>query len=236
MYSQCFASYAFFLRCWMMLCDIKSHIYTYKRGVCVCPLFIGHTTFATSRLCLRVRKCTCGADSATRHLPLRGSASEWENAHAELIPNAYTTFFGFFCGERRNLHVTQAQFSVFLLLEGLHCTYYFLALMNSRRTRRSTYPAEERAELRREQDRRRHAERRSSERREQTDARKDMDRLRTSQARAAETVCETEARREADRERASQARAAETVLLWKWECCSSPLMVGFFPFFVTLWQ
>ena len=47
--------------------------------------------------------------------------------------------------------------------------------------RRPTFTAEERLERRREQDRRRHAERRARERREQTQARRDVDRLRSSQ-------------------------------------------------------
>ena len=55
-----------------------------------------------------------------------------------------------------------------------------LAPMESRRTRRPTFTAEERLERRREQDRRRHAERRAGERREQTQARRDVDRLRSS--------------------------------------------------------
>ena len=55
-----------------------------------------------------------------------------------------------------------------------------LAPMESRRTRRPTSTAEERLERRREQDRRRHAERRAGERREQTQARRDVDRLRSS--------------------------------------------------------
>ena len=55
-----------------------------------------------------------------------------------------------------------------------------LAPMESRRTRRPTFTAEERVERRREQDRRRHAERRAGERREQTQARRDVDRLRPS--------------------------------------------------------
>ena len=56
----------------------------------------------------------------------------------------------------------------------------FLAPMESRRTRRPTFTAEERLERRREQDRRRHAERRAGEIREQTQARRDVDRLRSS--------------------------------------------------------
>ena len=56
-----------------------------------------------------------------------------------------------------------------------------LAPMESRRTRRPTFTAEERLERRREQDRRRHAERRAGERREQTQARRDVDRMRSSQ-------------------------------------------------------
>ena len=63
-----------------------------------------------------------------------------------------------------------------------------LAPMESQRTRRPTFTAEERLERRREQDRRRHAERRARERREQTQARRDVDRLRSSQARASETL------------------------------------------------
>ena len=55
-----------------------------------------------------------------------------------------------------------------------------LAPMESRRTRRPTFTAEERLERRREQDCRRHAERRALERREQTQARRDVDRLRSS--------------------------------------------------------
>ena len=55
-----------------------------------------------------------------------------------------------------------------------------LAPRESRRTRRPTFNAEERLERRREQDRRRHAERRAGERREQTQARRDVDRLRSS--------------------------------------------------------
>ena len=55
-----------------------------------------------------------------------------------------------------------------------------LAPMESRRTRRPTFTAEERLERRREQDRRRHAKRRAGERREQTQARRDVDRLRSS--------------------------------------------------------
>ena len=47
-----------------------------------------------------------------------------------------------------------------------------LAPMESRRTRRPTFTAEERLERRREQDRRQHAERRARERREQTQARR----------------------------------------------------------------
>ena len=82
-----------------------------------------------------------------------------------------------------------------------------LAPMESRRTRRPTFTAEERLE----RDRRRHAERRARERREQTQARRDVDRLRSSQARALETVEETAARRDVDRLQSSQARASETV-------------------------
>ena len=52
-----------------------------------------------------------------------------------------------------------------------------LAPMESRRTRRPTFTAEERLERRREQDRLRHAERRARERREQTQARRDLQRL-----------------------------------------------------------
>ena len=63
-----------------------------------------------------------------------------------------------------------------------------LAPMESRRTRRPTFTAEERLQRRREQDRLRHAERRARERQEQTQARRDVDRLRSSQARASETV------------------------------------------------
>ena len=63
-----------------------------------------------------------------------------------------------------------------------------LAPMESRRTRRPAFTAEERLERRREQDRRRHAERRARERGEQTQARRDVDRLRSSQARASETL------------------------------------------------
>ena len=55
-----------------------------------------------------------------------------------------------------------------------------LASMESRRTGRPTFTAEERLERRKEQDRRRHAERRAGERREQTQARRDVDRLRSS--------------------------------------------------------
>ena len=55
-----------------------------------------------------------------------------------------------------------------------------LAPMESRRTRRPTFTAEERLERRREQDRRRHAERRALQRREQTQARRDVERLRSS--------------------------------------------------------
>ena len=55
-----------------------------------------------------------------------------------------------------------------------------LAPMESRRTRRPTFTAEERLERRREQDRQRHAERRAGERREQTQTRRDVDRLRSS--------------------------------------------------------
>ena len=82
-----------------------------------------------------------------------------------------------------------------------------LAPVESRRTRRPTFTAEERLE----RDRRRHAERRARERREQTQARRDVDRLRSSQARALETVEETAARRDVDRLQSSQARASETV-------------------------
>ena len=82
-----------------------------------------------------------------------------------------------------------------------------LAPVESRRTRRPTFTAEERLE----RDRRRHAERRARERREQTQARRDVDRLRSSQARASETVEETAARRDVDRLQSSQARASETV-------------------------
>ena len=85
------------------------------------------------------------------------------------------------------------------------------APMESRRTRRPTFTAEERLERRREQDRRRHAERRARERQEQTQVRRDVDRLRSSQTRASETVEETAARRDVDRLRSSQARASETV-------------------------
>ena len=56
-----------------------------------------------------------------------------------------------------------------------------LAPMESRRTRRPSFTAEERQERRREKDRRRHAERRAGERREQTQARRDVDRMRSSQ-------------------------------------------------------
>ena len=59
-----------------------------------------------------------------------------------------------------------------------------LAPMESRRTRRPTFTAEDRLERRREQDRRRHAGRRARERREQTQVRRDVDRLPSSQARA----------------------------------------------------
>ena len=59
-----------------------------------------------------------------------------------------------------------------------------LAPMESRTTRRPTFTAEERLERGREQDRRRHAERRARERREQTQVRRDVDRLPSSQARA----------------------------------------------------
>ena len=59
-----------------------------------------------------------------------------------------------------------------------------LAPMESRRTRRPTFTAEERLERRREQDRRWHAERRARQRREQTQPRRDVERLRSSQARA----------------------------------------------------
>ena len=55
-----------------------------------------------------------------------------------------------------------------------------LAPMESRSTRRPTFTAEERLERRRQQDRRRHAQRRARERREQTQARRDVDRLRSS--------------------------------------------------------
>ena len=55
-----------------------------------------------------------------------------------------------------------------------------LAPIESRRTRRPTFTTEERLERRREQDRRRHAERRAGERREQKQARRDVDRLRSS--------------------------------------------------------
>ena len=55
-----------------------------------------------------------------------------------------------------------------------------LAPIESRRTRRPTFTAEERQARRREQDRRRHAEGRARERREQTQARRDVDRLRSS--------------------------------------------------------
>ena len=68
--------------------------------------------------------------------------------------------------------------------------------MDSRRTRRPTFTAEEWLERRREQDRRRHAERRARQRREQTQARRDVERLRCSPARASETVEETAARRD----------------------------------------
>ena len=71
-----------------------------------------------------------------------------------------------------------------------------LAPMESRRTRRPTFTAEERLERRRKQDRRRHAERRARQRREQTQAHRDVERLRSSQARASETVEETAARRD----------------------------------------
>ena len=55
-----------------------------------------------------------------------------------------------------------------------------LASMEWRRTRQPTFTAEERLERRKEQDRRRHAERRAGERREQTQARRDVDRLQSS--------------------------------------------------------
>ena len=58
----------------------------------------------------------------------------------------------------------------------------------ARTTRRPTFTADERLERRKEQDRRRHAERRGGERREQTEARRDVERLRPSQARASETL------------------------------------------------
>ena len=98
--------------------------------------------------------------------------------------------------EKENQHATsQVQFTVCLLLD--HGVFTFrivlnrilhksslLAPMESRRTRRPTFTAEERLERRREQDRRRHAETRARERREQTQVRRDVDRLPSSQARA----------------------------------------------------
>ena len=60
----------------------------------------------------------------------------------------------------------------------------FARPMESRRTRRPTFTAEERLERKSEQDRRRHAERRARQRREQTQARRDVECLRCSQARA----------------------------------------------------
>ena len=86
--------------------------------------------------------------------------------------------------EKENQHATsQVQFTVRLLLECLLFEYPVVlnsilhksslpAPMESRRTRRPTFTADERLERRGEQDRRRHAERRARERREQTQARR----------------------------------------------------------------
>ena len=72
------------------------------------------------------------------------------------------------------------EFTFWIVLNRILHKSSLLAPMESRRTRRPTFTAEERLERRREQDRRRHAERRAGERREQTQARRDVDRLQSS--------------------------------------------------------
>ena len=186
------------------------YIYTYKRVVCVCwsVCFLSATRhLSTLRRCLRVRE-----QEPSRAAPHEQASmhSESTRAHAVQLLNekshtdafqkhrtrahavVYVTAEIFKKGKRKpTCHFPSSVYSlpslgVFtfrIVLNRILHKSSLLAPMESRRTRRPTFTAEERLERRREQDRRRHAERRARERREQTQARRDVDRLRLKRRR-----------------------------------------------------
>ena len=162
----------------------------------VCLLFIGHTRFPTLRRCLRVRKQepsrAGGPARAGKHAQ---RSSESTRVHAvqkivALMPFKNKPYARACCrirkcrdfqkkGKRKpTCHFTSSVYSspslgVFtfrIVLNSILHKSSLLAPMESRRTRRPTFTADERLERRGEQDCRRHAERRARQRREQTQA------------------------------------------------------------------
>ena len=177
----------------------------------VCLLFIGHTRFPTLRRCLRVReqepsragpreRASMHSESTRAHAVQLTSQRKNRSADAFQKQNRTRA-----CCRIRNCRDFQKKgkrkptchfpssvyslpslgvFTFRIVLNRILHKSSLLAPMESRRTRRPTFTAEERLERRREQDHRRHAERRAGERREQTQVRRDVDRLPSSQARA----------------------------------------------------
>ena len=179
----------------------------------VCLLFIGHTRFPTLRHCLRVREQDLGAveggparagkHAQREHARACRTTSQRKNRSVDAFQKqnrtrahavVYVTTEIFKKREKRKptCHFPSSVYSlpslgVFtfrIVLNRILHKSSLLAPMESRRTRRPTFTAEERLERRSEQDRQRHAERRARERREQTQVRRDVDRLPSSQARA----------------------------------------------------
>ena len=201
------------LECKLEVTTATFYIYTYKRAVCVCwsafyrPHDICPLCGAASEYSESSQAVAGGpARAAGKH-----AHSESTGAHAVQLLNvkiaALTwclsktkpyaraccrTWLLRFSKRKPTCHFPSSVYSlpslgVFtfrIVLNRILHKSSLLAPMESRRTRRPTFTAEERLERRREQDRRWHAERRARQRREQTQARRDVERLRSSQARA----------------------------------------------------
>ena len=173
----------------------------------VCPLFIGHTTFVhfaalppsgreqepSSRAAPHARGQACTCESTRAH-----AVQLLNEKIGALMPFKNKTVRARACCRTRNCRDFQKKgkrkptchfpssvyslpslgvFTFRIVLNRILDKSSLLAPMESRRTRRPTFTAEERLERRREHDRRRHAERRARERREQTKARRDLQRL-----------------------------------------------------------
>ena len=134
-------------------------------GLLVCLLFIGHTTFVHfAALTPSTPRAAKPSRAAPRAQASMHSAESTRNCRdfQKKGKRKPTCHFPSSVYSLPSLGV----FTFRIVLNRILHKSSLLAPMESRRNRRPTFTAEERLERRREQDRRRHAERRAGERRE----------------------------------------------------------------------